>query len=471
MDLFSLNQTEPKALTVSEITYRLKNMIEVNFTKVMIEGEISNFKKSYTGHAYFTLKDQSCEISAVMFKSSLDIVKFPLVNGQKIIASGKIILFEQRGVYQINVQRVLPAGQGLLQLKFEELKKKLFERGWFDESKKKKLPEYPETIGVITSPAAAAFQDIINVIKRRYPKVKLYLYPVTVQGDTAKFEIVSAFNYFNKNSNVDIIILARGGGSIEDLWAFNEEIVAEAVYNSKIPVITGVGHEIDFTIVDFVSDMRAPTPSAAAEMAVPDIMEIQDLLHSLKRRFLRELTSKAAFFRDKINNIRQSKYFKKPLDKIDNYKILIDDYQSRMRNNILNKINFYKKILHTTNFNKQLTIKINSNRERLKKNEKLLFYFFNNQISNKKKLLAYSKESITKTIINKPAVLRERLKNLTNNFIHLNPLNILDRGYSIVYDKNQKVISSVVTVNSGDSIDIKLKDGKLLCQVHTPVKL
>ena len=415
-----------KTFTVSELTYHIKNLIESGFARVAVEGEISNFKKSYTGHAYFTLKDQFSELSAVMFKSRIDIMKCPLENGGKIIAFGRIIVYEQRGVYQINIDRIQQAGAGLLQIKFEELKKKLFDRGWFSEERKHEIPAYPENIGIITSPSGAAIQDIINVLKRRYPKVKVHLYPVSVQGETAKFEIVDAFKFFNKRRIADVIILTRGGGSIEDLWAFNEEIVAEAIVKSKTPVITGIGHEVDFTIADFVSDMRAPTPSAAAEISVPDINETYQLLTSLKKELMKDVVSKVKFFRQKINTIKNSRAFSKPLDKIAAKKLFLDEYQSRIRNALSGKTILFRRLLENIKLTDILNRKIRDS--------------------------------------------KEKIKNLNNNFLHLNPLNILERGYAVVFDKNNRAITQIDNLNIGANIDIRLKDGIAECAVKNTVK-
>ena len=411
-----------KTFTVTELTYHIKNLIETGFSRVAVEGEISNFKISYTGHAYFTLKDQFSELSAVMFKSKLELVKNPLLNGTKIIAFGKIIVYEQRGVYQINIDRIQAAGAGLLQLKFEELKKKLFERGWFSEERKRDIIQYPNNIGIITSPTGAAIQDILNVIKRRYPKVKINLYPVSVQGESAKYEIAEAFSYFNKrHQTIDTIILARGGGSIEDLWAFNEEMVAEAVFNSKIPVITGIGHEIDFTIADFVSDLRAPTPSAAAEMAVPDINETYQMLSGLKKDFNRDIITKVKYFRQQINAVKNSRAFSKPFEKIELKKILLDELQLRLKNNLSGKTILFRRIIANYDF--------------------------------------------TKILLNRIKINKEKILRLNNNFLHLNPLNILDRGYAAVFNKNGNAVTEVKSLSKGEKIDLRMKDGIAECEV------
>ncbi len=272
--------------TVTQINNYIKALFEQVpvLQNVWIKGEISNLKLHSSGHIYLTLKDGGAVLKAVMFKYAAQTLQFKPEDGTKVLARGKIGVYEAGGQYQLYIEEMEAEGKGDLYAKFEELKKRLSEEGLFDESRKKPIPEFPQTIGIVTSPTGAAIRDMINVLKRRYPVVKVIVYPCLVQGDTAAQSIVEGINYFNKKRNVDLIITGRGGGSIEDLWAFNEEITARAVADSQIPVISAVGHEIDFTICDFASDLRAPTPSAAAELAVPDIIELKRNLDSSKTR-------------------------------------------------------------------------------------------------------------------------------------------------------------------------------------------
>lgn len=272
--------------TVTQINNYIKALLDQIpvLQNVWIKGEISNLKFHSSGHIYLTLKDSGAVLKAVMFRNSAQHLKFKPTDGALVLARGRISVYEAGGQYQLYIEDMEEEGKGDLYAKFEELKKKLFEEGLFDETLKKPLPKFPERIGIVTSPTGAAIRDMINVIKRRYPVVKIIIYPALVQGDNAAPSIVSGIEYFNKKHNVDIIITGRGGGSIEDLWAFNEEITARAVFASDIPIISAVGHEVDFTICDFVADLRAPTPSAAAELAVPDIFEIRKELDLSRNR-------------------------------------------------------------------------------------------------------------------------------------------------------------------------------------------
>lgn len=263
--------------TVTQINNYIKALLEQVpvLQNVWIKGEISNLKIHSSGHIYLTLKDGGAVLKAVMFRNAAQNLQFRPEDGTMVLARGRISVYEAGGQYQLYIEEMEAEGKGDLYAKFEELKKKLFEEGLFDDERKKPIPEFPEVIGIVTSPTGAAIRDMINVIRRRYPVVKVVIYPCLVQGESAAQSIVNGINFFNEQNIVDVIITGRGGGSIEDLWAFNEEITARAVANSHIPVISAVGHEVDFTICDFASDLRAPTPSAAAELAVPDIIELR----------------------------------------------------------------------------------------------------------------------------------------------------------------------------------------------------
>ena len=276
--------------TVTELTRNIRVMLEESFPAIWVEGEISNFVQHTSGHMYFSLKDTNSVLSAVLFKNVNKDIKFEMKSGIQVVCFGRISLYDKRGQYQLYVERVEPKGIGALQLAFEQLKEKLKKEGLFDKAHKKPIPYLPTRIGVVTSPTGAAIRDILNVTQRRFSNVEIILNPVKVQGEGAKEEIASAIEIFNKLKNVDVMIVGRGGGSLEDLWPFNEELVARAIYNSEIPIISAVGHEIDWTIADFVSDFRAPTPSAAAELIIPlkeDLIErIGNALDRLKNSLL-----------------------------------------------------------------------------------------------------------------------------------------------------------------------------------------
>lgn len=334
-------------LTVNQLTKKIKSLLEQNFSEVVVVGEISNFKKHSSGHLYFNLKDEFASLNAVMWRSRVQNLFFTPQDGMKVIAIGSITVYEIRGSYQLDVYDLKPLGIGELQIAFEELKKKLAAEGLFNQEHKKPIPQYPEKIGIVTSQTGAVIRDIINIISRRYPVAELILYPVKVQGSGAAEEIADAINHFNELQNVDVIIACRGGGSLEDLWAFNEEVVARAIFSSKIPVVSAVGHETDFTISDFVADLRAPTPSAAAELVVPnltDIIEnIKNFLYTIKVNILDFIS----LYKDKITSIISSYSFNVPMNKVRQFmqrvdehdrllKLLIDHLLSEKKNLITN---------------------------------------------------------------------------------------------------------------------------------------
>lgn len=272
--------------TVSQLTSSIKIILEDSFPNIWVEGEISNFDRPSSGHFYFTLKDEKSELKCVFFKGSNEKVKFEIKDGMQVMCCGRISIYEKRGSYQIYVNKMEPKGVGALQLAFEQLKERLFKEGLFDNSHKKPVPFLPERIGIVTSATGAAIRDILHVLDKRFSNVEIIINPVKVQGEGAREEIASAIEELNRLDNVDVIIVGRGGGSLEDLWAFNEEIVARAIYNSEIPVISAVGHEIDWTISDFVADMRAPTPSVAAEMVIAKKSELVDRLDELEKKII-----------------------------------------------------------------------------------------------------------------------------------------------------------------------------------------
>ena len=334
----------PVAITVSDLNKYIKNKVDEDeyLNNVYVKGEISNFKLHYTGHMYFTLKDEKSLIKCVMFKSLTSTLNFIPKDGMKVFVFGTVAVYEAGGVYQIYCKAMAEDGVGDLYKQYEELKKKLEEEGLFDSSHKKKIPLMPKTIGVLTSQTGAVIKDIINVSTRRNPNVNIKLYPIPVQGKGAEVKIAEAISYMNENKISDVIILARGGGSIEDLWPFNEEIVARAIYESEIPIISAVGHETDFTIADFVADLRAPTPSAAAELAQVDIYEMKEKLISYQERCKQVLKKKVEFMRLRYEKLMVSRVFTDSTKKINEYYMLIDMKIKQMENAIKNRVNISK---------------------------------------------------------------------------------------------------------------------------------
>lgn len=413
-----------KYITVTQLTRYIKYKIDndVNLNEVFLKGEISNFKAHSRGHYYFTLKDDGSRINAIMFASSTKKLKFIPSDGMKVLVTGKISVFEANGGYQIYVNDMLEDGVGNLYIAFEQLKKRLGEEGLFDPSIKKKIPKIPRRVGVVTAPTGAAIKDIISTIKRRWPLAEIYLFPTLVQGEDAKEDIVRQI----KNSadyDLDTLIVGRGGGSIEDLWAFNEEIVARAIYECQTPVISAVGHEIDFTIADFVADLRAPTPTGAAEMAVPDINDIRRLLEQINIRLNKAMVNDLKRYRDKLTSLINRPVLTNPITIYQNKELIFDG--------ILERLKYSSKALITVKAKELLNIK----------NSYALRSPF--QILDKK--------------ANKYLQLVSKLETLS-------PLLTIKRGYSITRCNN-KVIKSVNDVKKDDLLEIELSDGSIKTKV------
>lgn len=334
-------------ITITELNKYIKDKIagDEYLQNVYVKGEISNFKNHYTGHLYFTLKDETSLIKCIMFKSFAERLKFPPKDGMKVIVFGTVSVYERDGVYQIYVKAMKEDGIGDLYTAYNELKEKLEKEGLFAETHKKRIPYMPEKIGVLTSQTGSVIKDIINVSTRRNPNVYIRLLPVPVQGQGAGEKIAASIRLMNEKKLADVIIIARGGGSLEDLWPFNEEVVARAIYESELPVISAVGHETDFTIADFVADLRAPTPSAAAELAVPEISKIEEAISNYQNRYRIALKKKVDYMKLAYEKCMQSRCYKEPLESINEKYINIDREVKRMQDMILNKLTISKKDL------------------------------------------------------------------------------------------------------------------------------
>ncbi len=336
MDLFSKpgpepeQATKPKIYSVIEITRKIKILLEENFASLTVRGEISNLTKHSSGHIYFTLKDEQAQIKCVIWRSVVSSLLVDIREGIKVLVRGKASLYEKGGYYQITVAQVQPEGYGELQLALERLKRKLFGEGLFDPAHKQPLPPYPASVGVITSSTGAAIRDIISVARRRQPGISLILAPVRVQGDGAAEEIARAIRDFAEYQRVDVIILGRGGGSIEDLWVFNEEAVARAIYDSPIPIVSAVGHEIDFTIADLVADVRAATPSAAAELVVPSAEEMMQYLENIRYTLIQHVRQKIEYGRMALRQLQSRYAFRQPESVVAQYRQQTDDFERRL---------------------------------------------------------------------------------------------------------------------------------------------
>lgn len=413
-----------KYITVSQLTRYIKYKIDndLHLNEVFLKGEISNFKAHSRGHFYFTLKDEGSRINAVMFASSTKNIKFIPQDGMKVLVTGKISVFEANGGYQIYVNDMLEDGVGNLYIAFEQLKKKLEEEGLFDQSKKKPIPKIPKRVGVVTAPTGAAIKDIISTIKRRWPLTEILLFPSLVQGEDAAVDIVKQIK-LSKNYEIDTLIVGRGGGSIEDLWPFNEEIVARAIYECETPIISAVGHEIDFTIADFVADLRAPTPTGAAELAVPAISDVKNYINQLQIRLNKSVQTKLTINKQKLKEITSRYIFTNPITIYQTKEMLFD--------NLLDRLKYA-----TTNL---VTIK-EKQFDRIKSS-----YIFKNpyQLLDKKS--------------NKYLQLISKLETLS-------PLLTLKRGYTMTKLDN-KVLTSSKQAKKGDKLEIEFSDGKVQTEV------
>lgn len=391
-------------VTVSQLNYYIKSILDGDgiLQDVFVKGEISNFTDHYkSGHFYLSLKDEKSCIKAMMFSSAAQRVKFRPEDGMNVIVRGRISCYEATGQYQLYIEDMQPDGLGALNLAFEQLKSKLFNEGLFNEENKKILPKYPRKVGVITSPTGAAIQDIKNILSRRYPIAQVVICPVQVQGEEAPQQMIDALRRFNDVNAADVIIIGRGGGSAEDLWAFNDEGLARAIFESKIPIISAVGHETDFTICDFVADLRAPTPSAGAELAVPDYEDILSLIKSYRYSINASVRTKFDSEKYRLETLLKSHTFKFPYGIIDERKASLDFLINRIES------------------------------------------CFSRKISDKKKDFAIVAEKLNM----------------------LNPTNVLIRGYSIVTNEKGKIVKSVKNLNKEKNINIIMQDGNIVCKI------
>ncbi|HET8921604.1 MAG TPA: exodeoxyribonuclease VII large subunit [Candidatus Acidoferrum sp.] len=442
---FSL-MPERRAWTVSELTAKVRDLLAKNFTDIYVEGEISNCRGAQSGHIYFTLKDDRSQVRCVFFKQQQRGIRFRPEDGLQMTVRGSISVYEARGEYQIYVESLEPIGLGALQLAFEQLKKRLGAEGLFDPARKKPLPMLPSRIGLITSPRGAAVRDVVRILTRRFPNVHLTVYPVRVQGEEAAGEIVKALKLFNAKKIVDVLILARGGGSLEDLWAFNEEVVARAIAASEIPVISGIGHETDFTIADFVADVRASTPSAAAELVVQTrrefdkhIAELRETLAGLIRYRLLELSRR-------VHEFSARRGFRRPLDLLRQQRQRADEMTSRLALGLRARLVQSRKRFTTAHLrivSFDFRVKISAFRLRLEKRTAELSVRIERQLRAK----------------------RERVEKLFLQLNERSPLKILERGYAIATDANGIVLRDAAQVAVGDAVALQLHRGRLTTEV------
>ncbi|WP_251551316.1 exodeoxyribonuclease VII large subunit [Neobacillus muris] len=441
---------EQPYLTVHALTKYIKRKFDADphLRDIHVRGEISNFKQHSSGHMYFTLKDENARILAVMFSRESRTMKFSPENGMKVIVKGDITVYEPSGQYQIYIKAMQPDGIGELFLAYEQLKQRLEAEGLFASQNKKPLPMFPQTIGVITSPTGAAIRDIITTIKRRYPIGKILVFPALVQGDHAAPSIAKAIERANAMGEMDVLIVGRGGGSIEELWAFNEELVARAIYQSRIPIISAVGHETDFTIADFVADLRAPTPTGAAELAVPHIEELMDRVLQRQSRLLRSMRERFRFESERLNRVKKSYAFRYPHRLYEQKLEQADKLTEMLERNTLRLI-MGKKEQHEVLFQR---IQRNHPRQVLE--------------DAKQKFERLQKEmnrALQHTVTKKQTDFDKILSTLQA----LSPLKIMERGYSLAYTVDHRLLKSVTQVEPDEQVQIQLTDGQVYCKVET----
>ena len=441
---------ERKIWTVSELTGRVRELLAAAFTGVWVEGEISNFRDAQSGHLYFTLKDEKAQVKCVCFRTTAMRLKFRPEDGLKVRVRGSVSVYEARGEYQIYVDNIEPVGLGALQLAFEQLKKRLAAEGLFDLERKKPLPMLPLRIGVITSPRAAALRDLLRILRRRFPNVRVMIYPVKVQGEGAAEEIVEALAYFNSraaaNLRPDVVILARGGGSLEDLWAFNEEKVARAIAASAIATVSAIGHETDFTIADFVADVRASTPSHAAEIVLQTreafdhhIIQLQESLGDRIRFLIMRR-------KERLHELVRDQAFRRAEDLVRQYRQRADELALRLGQTLSGKLDLL--------------------RERFTEaRARIAAYDLRVRLASLRLRSAHSASNLQMRIDRFLVAKRQRYERLVLQLEERSPLRVLDRGYAIIYDAAGNVVRNAEQVSAGKEISVRLARGKLIAEV------
>ncbi|ULT55600.1 exodeoxyribonuclease VII large subunit [Neobacillus drentensis] len=441
---------EQRYLSVNALTKYIKRKFDADphLREVHVRGEISNFKQHSSGHMYFTLKDEKARILAVMFAGQSRFMKFSPENGMKVIVKGEISVYEPSGQYQIYIREMQPDGIGELFLAYEQLKQRLEAEGLFAPETKKAIPLYPRTVGVITSPTGAAIRDVITTIKRRYPIANILVFPALVQGENAAPSIVKAIEKANNMKEIDVLIVGRGGGSIEELWAFNEELTARAIFSSKIPIISAVGHETDFTIADFVADLRAPTPTGAAELAVPHIEELVDRVLQRQGRLIRVMSSRFKFENERLSRVQKSYAFRYPHRLYEQKLEQVDRLTEGLKRGV-SRLSAVKIEQHEI-LSKRL--------QRKHPKEGLL---------EAKKRFERTQKDLNRTVTQIYEKKQTEFDRILSTLQALSPLKIMERGYSLAYTEDNRLVKSVKQVKTNEQVQIQLTDGSLFCNVKT----
>ena len=431
---------------VGELVSGVRATVERGYTDIQVEGEISNLRVADSGHMYFALKDGDALLRVVMFRMQARLLRFKPDNGMQVIARGRVTIYEQRGELQLSAESMEPLGAGALQLAFERLKNRLAQEGLFEAGRKKAIPQLPRRIGIVTSPQGAALQDVLNVLGRRHENVGILIYPAQVQGNAAAAEVAAGVNWFSQAKNVDVVIIARGGGSIEDLAAFNDEGLARAIAASGIPVISAVGHETDFTIADFVADLRAPTPSAAAEMVIESKHQLAEHLAHLHQRLARATRFHLLTAKQQLSELAQHGAFARIQDVISRRAQRLDDLIYRMASNYREQIAGYHRRLDVAS-------------------TRILHYDFRQSLVLNRKRLENSSDAMLRALRFLTAGSRARVDQLAAQLDALSPVKILERGYALVFDGNGELLKDASTVSPGATISARVARGSLTAQV------
>ena len=443
---FSFKPPDRRIWTVRDLVAAVCTHIEREYSDTWVEGEISNFRAHDSGHLYFTLKDENAQIRAVMFRSQARLLRFRPENGMQVVLRGRVTIYEDRGELQISAEYLEPKGAGALQIAFEQLKAKLEAEGLFEAGRKKPIPTLPRRIGIVTSPQAAALRDILNILQRRHHTASVLIFPAQVQGEAAPLEVSAGVRYFNKARNIDVIIVARGGGSAEDLAAFNNESLARAVVASEIPIISAVGHETDFTIVDFVADLRAPTPSAAAELVIRSRQEVEEQAEGLRERLVRAVRYHLLMGRQALTELAQHGAFGRMMDAINQRQQKLDDLLHRLER---------------------------AERQMLEQHRRrwevaaaaVRHYDVRRMLAGIRQELDARVAAIVAATRTRLLQGRSRLDQLSGQLEALSPLAILERGYALVFDSSGRLLKDSAQVKTGDEISARLARGTLSATV------
>ena len=443
---FTFQQARQRVWRVQDLVSAVRTHVEREYTDVWVEGEISNFRAADSGHLYFTLKDDNAQLRVVMFRNQARLLRFRPHNGMQVIARGRITIYDARGELQLSAEYLEPKGAGALQVAFEQLKARLEAEGLFDAERKKPIPFLPRCIGLITSPRGAAIRDILNILRRRHESANVLIYPAQVQGEAAANEVSSGIRYFNRTRKVDVIVVARGGGSVEDLAAFNHEGLARTVATSHIPVISAIGHETDFTIIDFVADLRAPTPSAAAELVIRSRQQIEEQEEGLRRRLARALRYQLLIRRQRLTELAQHGAFARMSEAISRRQQRLDDLTFRLASEERELLTRFRRRFELA----EAAVRVRDLRHVLSGMRRDL----------EARLAALAAAARAQTIER-----RSRLDNLQTRLQGLSPLSILDRGYALVFDEHGKLVKTSSQVKAGEDIRAKLAKGELRATV------